>query len=145
MLSGSPFSSTRVHFVNVLPKPADLRLLSLLLEDGLEVPLMSTILVREIAGGLARLHLAGGRVAVRVAGGFPIATPSGEIRSSTRRALDSRLEDVLNAVDRLGLALPAAWIREPAILLGGQRPFHRVGCSAPRTAADSPPLLARAA
>ena len=67
---GSLFSSTRVHFVNVKSKPADLRLVASWLEDGLEVPLASTIPVREIAGGLARLRTAGGRVAVRVAGGF---------------------------------------------------------------------------
>jgi NADPH:quinone reductase-like Zn-dependent oxidoreductase len=66
----SLFSRTRVDFVNVKSRPADLRLLASWLEDGLEVPLASTIPVREIAQGLARLQKAGGRIAVQVADGF---------------------------------------------------------------------------
>jgi NADPH:quinone reductase-like Zn-dependent oxidoreductase len=66
----SLFSGTRVQFVNVKSRPADLRLLASWLEDGLEVPLVSTIPVREIAAGLARLQKGGGRIAVRVADGF---------------------------------------------------------------------------
>jgi NADPH:quinone reductase-like Zn-dependent oxidoreductase len=66
----SLFSRTRVDFVNVKSRPADLRLLASWLEDGLEVPLASTIPVREIAQGLAHLQKAGGRIAVRVADGF---------------------------------------------------------------------------
>jgi NADPH:quinone reductase-like Zn-dependent oxidoreductase len=66
----SLFTGTRVHFVNVKSRPADLRLLASWLEDGLPVPLASTIPVREVAQGLARLQRAGGRIAVRVADGF---------------------------------------------------------------------------
>lgn len=66
----SLFSSTRVEFVNVKSRRADLELLASWLDDGLEVPLASTIPVREIAGGLAQLKKAGGRIAVRVADGF---------------------------------------------------------------------------
>jgi NADPH:quinone reductase-like Zn-dependent oxidoreductase len=51
-------------------RPADLRLLASWPEGGLEVPLASTIPVREVAAGLRRLEKAGGRIAVRVAGGF---------------------------------------------------------------------------
>jgi NADPH:quinone reductase-like Zn-dependent oxidoreductase len=64
------FTRTRVDFVNVKSRPADLRLLASWLEEGLEVPLASTIPVREIAQGLSRLQKAGGRIAVRVADGF---------------------------------------------------------------------------
>jgi NADPH:quinone reductase-like Zn-dependent oxidoreductase len=66
----SLFTSTRVDFVNVKSRPADLRLLASWLADGLEVPLASTIPVRDVAEGLAQLRKAGGRVAVQVAGGF---------------------------------------------------------------------------
>jgi NADPH:quinone reductase-like Zn-dependent oxidoreductase len=66
----SLFSRTRVAFVNVKSRQADLRLLASWLEDGLEVPLASTIPVRDVAKGLARLRTAGGRIAVRVADGF---------------------------------------------------------------------------
>lgn len=66
----SLFASTRVHFVNVKSRPADLKLLATWLEQGLEVPLAATIPVREIAQGLAQLQKAGGRIAVRVADGF---------------------------------------------------------------------------
>jgi NADPH:quinone reductase-like Zn-dependent oxidoreductase len=65
----SLFTGTRVHFVNVKSRPADLRLLASWLEEGLEVPLASTIPVREVAAGLRRLEKAGGRIAVRVADG----------------------------------------------------------------------------
>lgn len=40
------------------------------LEGGLEVPLASTIAVRDVAAGLRRIQKTGGRVAVRVAGSF---------------------------------------------------------------------------
>jgi NADPH:quinone reductase len=63
-------ASTRVHFVNVKSRPADLRLLASWLADGLEVPLASTIPVRDVAKGLEQLQRAGGRVAVQVAEGF---------------------------------------------------------------------------
>jgi NADPH:quinone reductase-like Zn-dependent oxidoreductase len=66
----SLFTSTRVHFVNVKSRPADLVLLASWLSDGLEVPLASTIPVREVGEGLRRLEKAGGRIAVRVADGF---------------------------------------------------------------------------
>jgi NADPH:quinone reductase-like Zn-dependent oxidoreductase len=66
----SLFTRTRVHFVNVKSRPADLRLLASWLEEGLEVPLVSTIPVRDVAQGLLRLQKAGGRIAVRVADGF---------------------------------------------------------------------------
>lgn len=66
----SLFASTRVHFVNVKSRPADLQLLATWLEQGLEVPLAETIPVRDIARGLAQLQKAGGRIAVRVADGF---------------------------------------------------------------------------
>jgi hypothetical protein len=66
----SLLSSTRVHFINVKSRPADLELLCSWLEGGLEVPLASTIAVRDVAAGLRRLQKTGGRVAVRVAGSF---------------------------------------------------------------------------
>ncbi len=66
----SLFASTRVHFVNVKSRPADLGLLASWLEAGLEVPLTSTIPVRDVAKGLAQLQKSGGRVAVQVADGF---------------------------------------------------------------------------
>jgi NADPH:quinone reductase-like Zn-dependent oxidoreductase len=66
----SLFTGTRVHFVNVKSRPADLRLLASWLEEGLEVPLASSIPVREVARGLLHLQKAGGRIAVRVADGF---------------------------------------------------------------------------
>ncbi len=66
----SLFSTTRAHFVNVKSRPADLELLATWLADGLEVPLASTIPVREVAEGLARFQKAGGRVSVTVADGF---------------------------------------------------------------------------
>lgn len=66
----SLFTDTRVHFVNVKSRPADLRLLASWLDDGLEVPLASTIPVRDVASGLARLQKTGGRIAIRVADGF---------------------------------------------------------------------------
>jgi NADPH:quinone reductase-like Zn-dependent oxidoreductase len=66
----SLFARTRVRFVNVKSRPADLDLLATWLHAGLEVPLASTIPVRDVAKGLAQLHSAGGRIAVRVAGEF---------------------------------------------------------------------------
>jgi len=66
----SLFSGSRVQFVNVKSRPADLRLLASWLSDGLQVPLVSTIPVRDIAAGLARLQKGGGRIAVRVLDGF---------------------------------------------------------------------------
>jgi NADPH:quinone reductase-like Zn-dependent oxidoreductase len=66
----SLFTGTRVHFVNVKSRPADLGLLASWLEEGLEVPLASTIPVRDVASGLRRLQEKGGRIAVRVADGF---------------------------------------------------------------------------
>jgi NADPH:quinone reductase len=66
----SIFMGTRVHFVNVKSRPADLRLLGSWLEAGLEVPLASIIPVRDVAKGLAHLQKAGGRISVRVADGF---------------------------------------------------------------------------
>lgn len=66
----SLFTRTRVHFVNVKSRPADLGLLGSWLEEGLEVPVASTIDVRDVAGGLLRLQKTGGRIAVRVANGF---------------------------------------------------------------------------
>jgi hypothetical protein len=66
----SLFTRTRVRFVNVKSRPADLRLLASWLEQGLDVPLASTIAVKDVATGLAHLRTSGGRVAVRVADGF---------------------------------------------------------------------------
>jgi NADPH:quinone reductase-like Zn-dependent oxidoreductase len=66
----SLFSSQRVTFVGVKSRAADLTLLAGWLDDGLEVPLFSTIPVREVAVGLAELRKHGGRIAVRVADGF---------------------------------------------------------------------------
>lgn len=66
----SLFARTRVHFVNVKSRPADLELLAGWLEEGLEVPLAATIQVRDLAKGLAQLQKAGGRISVRVADGF---------------------------------------------------------------------------
>jgi NADPH:quinone reductase-like Zn-dependent oxidoreductase len=66
----SLFTRTRVHFVNVKSRAADLRLLATWLEEGLDVPLVSTIPVRDVAKGLAQLQKAGGRISVRVADGF---------------------------------------------------------------------------
>ena len=66
----SLFASSRVGFVNVKSRPADLKLLATWLEEGLEVPLASTIPVRKVAQGLAQLQRTGGRIAVRVADGF---------------------------------------------------------------------------
>jgi len=64
------FTGTRVHFVNVKSHPADLELLVSWLTEGLEVPVASTIPVRDVARGLAQLQRSGGRVAVQVADGF---------------------------------------------------------------------------
>ena len=66
----SVFTHTRVHFSSVKSRPADLRLLATWLEQGLEVPLVATVPVRDVAQGLAQLQKSGGRIAVRVAGGF---------------------------------------------------------------------------
>jgi NADPH:quinone reductase-like Zn-dependent oxidoreductase len=66
----SLFTGTRIHFVNVKSRPADLQLLASWLADGLEVPLASSIAVRDVAQGLLRLQKTGGRIAVRVAHGF---------------------------------------------------------------------------
>ncbi len=66
----SLLARTRVHFVNAKSRPADLKLLATWLEEGLEVPLAATILVRDVAKGLAQLQKAGGRISVRVADGF---------------------------------------------------------------------------
>ena len=66
----SLFTRTNVQFVNVKSRPADLTLLAGWLVEGLEVPLASTIPVRDVAQGLAQLQKAGGRIAVRVADGF---------------------------------------------------------------------------
>ena len=68
--AASLFARTRVHFVNVKSRPADLELLAGWLEQGLEVPLTATIPVRDLAQGLAQLQKSGGRIAVRVADGF---------------------------------------------------------------------------
>jgi NADPH:quinone reductase len=51
----SLFSSTHVRFVNAKCKKADLTLLAGWLANGLEVPVDSTIPVRDVAKGLARL------------------------------------------------------------------------------------------
>ncbi len=64
------FSDSRVCFVNVKSRPADLVLLGSWLAAGLDVPLSSTIPVRDVAAGLARLKSNGGRIAVQVADGF---------------------------------------------------------------------------
>jgi NADPH:quinone reductase-like Zn-dependent oxidoreductase len=68
--AASLFARTRVHFVNVKSRPADLELLAGWLEEGLEVPLATSIPVRDLAKGLAQLQKAGGRISVRVADGF---------------------------------------------------------------------------
>jgi len=66
----SLFAHTHVDVVNVKSRPADLQLLAAWLEAGLEVPLASTIPVRDVAQGLAQLKKTGGRIAVRVKDGF---------------------------------------------------------------------------
>ena len=66
----SLFSNTRVHFVSVKARAADLALLATWLEEGLQVPLTSTVPVRDVAAALGQLQKAGGRIAVRVEGGF---------------------------------------------------------------------------
>lgn len=68
----SLFSRTRVHFVNVKSRAADLRLLADWLADGLEVPVDRVVPVREVASALAGLRRGGvlGRIAVDVANGF---------------------------------------------------------------------------
>jgi NADPH:quinone reductase-like Zn-dependent oxidoreductase len=68
--AASLFARTRVHFANVKSRPADLDLLAGWLEQGLEVPLAATILVRNLAQGLAQLQKSGGRISVRVVDGF---------------------------------------------------------------------------
>jgi NADPH:quinone reductase-like Zn-dependent oxidoreductase len=68
--AASLVARTRVHFVNVKSRPADLDLLGGWLEKGLEVPLAATIPVRDLAKGLAQLQQSGGRISVRVADGF---------------------------------------------------------------------------
>jgi NADPH:quinone reductase-like Zn-dependent oxidoreductase len=64
------FSKTRTGFANVKSRPADLRILGVWLTEGLEVPLTSTVAVRDVARGLAQLQRGGGRISVQVADGF---------------------------------------------------------------------------
>lgn len=64
------FAATSAHFVNVKSRAGDLALVAGWLDTGLQVPLTDTIAVRDVAQGLAALRKSGGRVAVRVAGGF---------------------------------------------------------------------------
>jgi NADPH:quinone reductase-like Zn-dependent oxidoreductase len=66
----SLFTGTRAHLVLVKSRHADLALLASWLEAGLEVPLASTIPVRDVAKGLLVLQKSGGRMGVRVADGF---------------------------------------------------------------------------
>jgi NADPH:quinone reductase-like Zn-dependent oxidoreductase len=68
----SLFSMTRTKFLMVKSKAADLHLLGEWLVNGLEVPLDSTISVRDVAKGLARLKAGEvhGRVAVDVSNQF---------------------------------------------------------------------------
>ncbi len=68
----SLFSSTGIRLVMVKSRPADLDLLGQWLTSGLEVPLDTTVPVRNVADALARLERGGvvGRIAVDVAGGF---------------------------------------------------------------------------
>jgi hypothetical protein len=66
----SLLSSTKVRFIGVKARAADLRLLGSWLEQGLPVPVASTIPVRDLAKGLAHLQRAGGRVSVHVANSF---------------------------------------------------------------------------
>jgi NADPH:quinone reductase-like Zn-dependent oxidoreductase len=63
-------SSTRAHFINVKSRAADLKTLAAWLEEGLEVPVSSTIPVRDVGKGLLHLQKTGGRIAVQVADGF---------------------------------------------------------------------------
>jgi len=64
----SLFSSSRVSFVAVKSKSADLKLLGEMLESGLPVPVDSKIPVKDVAKGLARLEKGDvlGRVVVEV-------------------------------------------------------------------------------
>lgn len=66
------FTRSRVHVLMVKSRPADLALLGGWLEGGLEVALGETVPVREVGSALGRLRRgeAGGRVGVRVEGGF---------------------------------------------------------------------------
>jgi NADPH:quinone reductase-like Zn-dependent oxidoreductase len=64
------FSRTRVRFIQVKSRPADLELLGKWLQEGLEVPLVGSVAVRDVARGLLQLQQSGGRISVRVADGF---------------------------------------------------------------------------
>jgi NADPH:quinone reductase-like Zn-dependent oxidoreductase len=64
------FARTRVHFLAVKSRRADLTLLAGWLQEGLAVPLAATVPVRDVAKGLAQLKKSGGRFSVRVADGF---------------------------------------------------------------------------
>ncbi|MFN0247400.1 MAG: NAD(P)-dependent alcohol dehydrogenase [Kofleriaceae bacterium] len=66
----SLFSTTRVHFIAVKSRRTDLELLGSWLDAGLEVPLAPTIDVKDVAEGLGQLQRRGGKIAVRVEGGF---------------------------------------------------------------------------
>jgi len=56
--------------VRVKSRTAYLSLIASWLEEGLTVPLAATIPVRDVAKGLAQLQETGGRIAVKVVGGF---------------------------------------------------------------------------
>jgi NADPH:quinone reductase-like Zn-dependent oxidoreductase len=68
----SVLSSSRVGFVGVKSRPADLQKVGEWLASGLEIPIDSTVPVRDVAAGLAKLRggSALGRLAVDVANGF---------------------------------------------------------------------------
>jgi NADPH:quinone reductase-like Zn-dependent oxidoreductase len=68
----SLLSATRVRFINVKSRAADLTLLGEWLVDGLEVPIDHVVPVRDVARALEQLHTGAvlGRIAVDIAGGF---------------------------------------------------------------------------
>jgi NADPH:quinone reductase-like Zn-dependent oxidoreductase len=70
--AASLFASTRVEFVNVKARAADLELLARWLADGLEVTVDRVTPVRDVSSAMGALHRgeATGRIAIDVASGF---------------------------------------------------------------------------
>jgi NADPH2:quinone reductase len=71
-LPASLFSSTRVRLVVVKSKPDDLALLGRWIEEGLKVPIDSSVPVRDVVSGMRRLDRGAmmGRITVTVRDGF---------------------------------------------------------------------------
>ena len=64
------FSRTRVKFVQVKSRPADLELLGTGCKKGSKCRSRATVAVRDVARALAQLQQSGGRISVGVADGF---------------------------------------------------------------------------